>query len=82
MTHREQVRLLIEMLAICLVDDTDAVSVSLVETPNATIIVVQVSPDEVGKIIGKNGIMARSIRNMLSAISSKTQHRYQLEIKP
>jgi len=41
---------------------------------------VQVSPSDIGKLIGKQGRTARSIRTILGAASMKTGHRYTLDI--
>jgi predicted RNA-binding protein YlqC (UPF0109 family) len=83
MPYREQVRVMVEIIAVNLVDRCSEVSVSLRQSnEDATVVVLRVAPEEIGKIIGKKGIMARSIRNMLCAISTKNHHRFDLNIQP
>ena len=71
---------LIKEIARSLVDKPEAVSVS--ETPNegGTALHLRVDPTDVGKIIGKQGRTARSLRTILGAVSVKVHHRYSLEI--
>ena len=81
MPYREQVRVMVETIAVCLVDQRSEVSVSLTESTDATVVVLHVAHNEIGKIIGKKGVMARSIRNMLCAVSSRTHHQFHLDIQ-
>ncbi|MDE1161089.1 MAG: KH domain-containing protein [Acidobacteriaceae bacterium] len=67
-------------VARALVDDSDAVRIEVLEENDATVLRLFVSPNDVGKVIGKQGRTARSLRTILSAASMKLQHRYALDI--
>ena len=71
---------LVEYIARSLVDDPDGVSVSMIEGEKSTILELRVSPDDIGKVIGKNGRIAKAIRTVLSASATKTGKRVVLEI--
>ena len=68
-------------LAKALVDEQDQVSVDVVEDATGTLLRLRVSPNDLGKIIGKQGRTARSIRTILAAASMKAQHRFALDIQ-
>jgi len=71
---------LIEYIAKSLVDDPSAVSVGVVEGDNATILELRVAPEDIGKVIGKHGRIAKAVRTVLSAASVKSGKRTVLEI--
>ena len=71
---------LIEYIAKSLVSDPSSVSVQEVEGEKSTIIELRVAQGDIGKVIGKNGRIAKAIRTVLSASSSKSGRRYSLEI--
>ena len=71
---------LIEYIAKSLVDDPSSVSVQEVEGDNSTVIELRVAPNDIGKVIGKYGRIAKALRTVLSASASKTGKRYSLEI--
>ncbi len=71
---------LIAEIARSLVDAPEQVEISSVARDAATSLQLRVAPSDVGKIIGKQGRTARSLRTILSAVSMKLQHRYTLEI--
>lgn len=73
---------LIEYIAKSLVDDPSAVSVQEVEGEKSTIIELRVAENDIGKVIGKYGRIAKALRTVLSACSSsgKGGKRYSLEI--
>lgn len=73
-------RTLVEEIAKALVDSPEKVEVGEVEGPQFTALELRVDPSDLGKIIGKQGRTARSIRTILSAISTKENRRYSLEI--
>lgn len=73
-------RELIENLIKKLVDNPDAVVVRMVEGSTSVILEVDVASGDVGKIIGKRGLMADAIRYVLSGIGGKEKRRYVLEI--
>ena len=71
---------LVEHLAKALVDAPEEVSAEAFDEPGQIVVELQVAENEVGKIIGRQGRMARSLRTILGAAGSKTGKRYQLEI--
>jgi predicted RNA-binding protein YlqC (UPF0109 family) len=73
-------RELIAGLAEALVDKPECVTVEVVNDPNSTVLRLRVAPEDIGKVIGKQGRTARSIRTILSAASMKMQHRFSLDI--
>ena len=79
-TRTPDVRTLIEQIAKSLVDAPDEVLVYQVEEEGETVIELEVAPDDMGKVIGKQGRTARSMRTILSAVSMKLHHRYTLDI--
>jgi predicted RNA-binding protein YlqC (UPF0109 family) len=72
---------LITSLAKALVDEPNEVSVEVVEDPLSTLLRLRVAPADLGKVIGKQGRTARSIRTILAAASMKAQHRFALDIQ-
>lgn len=71
---------LVEYLAKSLVDDPSAVAINVVEADKATILELRVATPDIGKVIGKHGRIAKAIRTILSAASTKTGKRVTLEI--
>jgi hypothetical protein len=63
-----------------LVDDTDAVRVEAITEQEATVLRLHVAPADIGKVIGKQGRTARSLRTILGAASMKLQRRFSLDI--
>ena len=76
----ERMRQLILEIVQALVDQPDGVSVELIEDREATILQVRVAPQDIGKVIGKQGRTARSLRTILGAASMKLHHRFSLDI--
>jgi predicted RNA-binding protein YlqC (UPF0109 family) len=74
------VRVLLEQVTRALVDAPDQVSVNSVEEDGDTILELTVAPNDLGKVIGKQGRTARALRTLLSAASIKAHKRYTLEI--
>jgi predicted RNA-binding protein YlqC (UPF0109 family) len=72
---------LITRLAKALVDQQDEVSVEAIDEPTSTLLRLRVAPADLGKVIGKQGRTARSIRTILAAASMKAQHRFALDIQ-
>ncbi|HEX5834189.1 MAG TPA: KH domain-containing protein [Pyrinomonadaceae bacterium] len=71
----------IEMIVKSLVDDKETVDVREVEQRNgATLIEVRVSPQDIGKIIGKQGRTIRALRSLARIAGKKQNRRYLLEI--
>ena len=71
---------LVSYVAKALVDDPDGVEVNVIEGEKSTIIELKVSQDDIGKVIGKHGRIAKALRTILSAASTKTGKRIVLEI--
>jgi len=71
---------LIEYIAKALVDNPDQVRVSEIEGEKTSVIELNVSKEDLGKVIGKQGRTARAMRTILSAASTKVKKRAVLEI--
>ena len=71
---------LVEDIAKALVDVPDEVAVKVLEGEQTTVLELKVAPGDLGKVIGKQGRTARSIRTILGAASMKLNRRYTLEI--
>ena len=71
---------LVTEIALALVDDPDSVSVEAIAEGDSTVIRLRVAQSDVGKVIGKQGRTARSLRTILSAASMKQRHRFSLDI--
>lgn len=83
MTHDEMpdnMQELVTEIAKALVDDPTAVLVEAVDREESTVLRLRVAPGDVGKVIGKQGRTARSMRTILGAVSMKHHHRYTLDI--
>lgn len=71
---------LIEEIAKALVDEPEQVVVNEVEGEQVTVLELKVAPGDLGKVIGKQGRTARSIRTLLGAAGMKLNRRFTLEI--
>ncbi|MFW6123709.1 MAG: KH domain-containing protein [Acidobacteriota bacterium] len=71
---------LVEMIAKSLVDNPGKVVVSQLEGEQTTILELKVAPEDLGKVIGKQGRTARAIRVILGAAGMKLKRRFNLEI--
>jgi predicted RNA-binding protein YlqC (UPF0109 family) len=71
---------LIEAIAKALVDNPQEVAVRAVEGEQVTVLELRVHPSDLGKVIGKQGRTARSIRTILNAAGMKLKKRFTLEI--
>ena len=67
-------------IAKALVDSPEQVVVETITDQGATTLRLRVDQSDIGKIIGKQGRTARSLRTILSAASMKVQHRFSLDI--
>jgi uncharacterized protein len=76
----EPMRELIEYIAKSLVDKPESVSVRETEGEKTTIIELRVAQEDLGKVIGKQGRTARSMRTILNAAGTKLGKRCVLEI--
>lgn len=71
---------LIEQIAKALVDRPEEVSVSEIDGERTTVYELRVAQSDLGKVIGKQGKTARSIRTILAAVGTKVGKRCVLEI--
>jgi predicted RNA-binding protein YlqC (UPF0109 family) len=71
---------LVREMACALVDNPESVSVVASDDDGGTVLRLRVAATDVGKVIGKQGRTARSIRTILSAASMKMKHRFSLDI--
>ena len=71
---------LVELIAKALVDKPEEVSVRLVEGEQVKVLELKVDPSDLGKVIGKKGRTAKSIRTLLGAAGMKLKKRFTLEI--
>jgi predicted RNA-binding protein YlqC (UPF0109 family) len=73
-------RALIEHIAKALVDEPEQVVVRAVDGEQVTVLELRVAQNDLGKVIGKQGRTARSLRTILGAAGMKLKKRYTLEI--
>lgn len=71
---------LVEEIAKALVDIPEEVRVREVQGEQVTVLELRVAPSDLGKVIGKQGRTARSIRTLLGAAGMKLNRRFTLEI--
>jgi len=71
---------LLELIAKSLVDRPEEVEVTEVEGEQTTVLELKVARDDLGKVIGKQGRTARSIRTILAAAGMKLKKRIVFEI--
>jgi predicted RNA-binding protein YlqC (UPF0109 family) len=71
---------LVEFLARRLVDEPDAVRVETVQRDGDTVLRLHVAPDDIGKVIGRKGRLARALRSVVRASASRSRERVLLEI--
>jgi predicted RNA-binding protein YlqC (UPF0109 family) len=75
-----EMQALISEIAKALVDDIAAVQVDVINESESTVLRLHVAPGDIGKVIGKQGRTARSLRTILGAASMKLQRRFSLDI--
>ena len=71
---------LLAYLARELVDDPEAVRVETEERDGALVLVLHVAPDDIGKVIGRGGRVARALRTIVRAGAVRERRRVLLEI--
>ena len=71
---------LLEDLARRLVDEPDAVRVEREEREDVVVLRLHVAPDDVGKVIGRQGRIARALRTIVRACAARSNRRMLLEI--
>ena len=70
---------ILEIIILNLVDNKEAVEVKELEGENSIILQVKVANSDMGKIIGKQGRLAKSIRTVMKAVAMKEQKRVSVE---
>jgi len=70
----------VEHIVRALVDNPDAIDVREIEGSRTTVYELRVDPQDLGKVIGKSGQTAKSIRTLLAAASARQGKRAVLEI--
>jgi predicted RNA-binding protein YlqC (UPF0109 family) len=71
---------LLEIIARSLVDNPDMVSVNQINGEQSIVLELKVSPDDMGKVIGKQGRIAKAIRIVVRAAAIKENKRVVVEI--
>ncbi|MEE0768108.1 MAG: KH domain-containing protein [Christensenellales bacterium] len=71
---------LVKYIAVNLVDKPDQVQVEVKEGENSTVIELRVAPEDMGKVIGKQGRIAKAIRTVVRAASVRENKKYVVEI--
>ena len=71
---------LVTFVAQSLVDDPDAVSVEVHEEDGGQVIELSVAEDDMGKVIGRNGSVAKALRTLLKVIATREGESISLEI--
>src|SRR5437899_12368343 len=71
---------LVEYVAKSLVDDPDAVKVEVVQDQGGTVIELHVAEDDMGKVIGRNGSVAKALRTLLKVTAARDGEPVSLEI--
>lgn len=71
---------LVEMIAKALVDHPEAVEVNEVEGERSIIVELKVASDDMGKVIGKQGRIAKAIRTVVKAAATRENKRVVVEI--
>jgi predicted RNA-binding protein YlqC (UPF0109 family) len=71
---------LVEYVARSLVDDPEAVTVTQVEDEEGTVIELHVAEEDMGKVIGRNGSVAKALRTLLKVTAAREGEPISLEI--
>ncbi|MDD4802159.1 MAG: KH domain-containing protein [Syntrophomonas sp.] len=71
---------IVEMIARSLVDEPDEVQVNVTENETSVLLELRVAPDDMGKVIGKQGKIAKSIRTITKAAAAKAGKKVAVEI--
>ena len=72
---------LLEVIAKSLVDNPDEVVVTEKETEKGLVLELKVAPSDMGKVIGKQGRIAKSIRSVVKAAASRENKQVSVEIE-
>lgn len=71
---------LVKVIAMALVDNPDAVEVTETETENSIVVELRVAPEEMGKVIGKQGRIAKAIRTVVKSAAAGDDKKVVVEI--
>ena len=71
---------LLTYIARSLVDDPDAVSVTQSETPVETVLELRVAPGDMGKVIGRQGRIAKEIRALMRSVAQRQGKKISVDI--
>ncbi|MHB0870056.1 MAG: KH domain-containing protein [Chloroflexota bacterium] len=71
---------LVEFIARSLVDDPDSVQVAEIETDQLTTYEIEVAPDDVGKLIGRQGRIVKAVRSVVRASAARRGKRVAVEV--
>jgi len=74
------VKELVQLIAESLVDHPDQVVVTETETSNAIVVNLTVAPEDMGKVIGKQGRIAKALRTVVKAAASRDDKKVTVEI--
>ena len=70
---------ILETIILHLVDNKESVEIKELEGEKSIVFEVKVADEDMGKVIGKQGKLAKSIRNVIRAVASKEQKRVTVE---
>jgi predicted RNA-binding protein YlqC (UPF0109 family) len=71
---------LVEYIAKSLVDEPDQVSINVINGEKSIILELKVAEQDIGKVIGKNGRIAKAVRTILRASANRSGKKFALEI--
>lgn len=71
---------LVEVIAKALVKNPDQVSVTAVQNDGGTVLELRVAPEDMGKVIGKQGRIAKALRTVVKAAATRGNERVSVEI--
>ena len=70
---------ILETIISNLVDDKDAIEIKEIAGEKTTVFVVKVAENDMGKVIGRQGVIAKSIRNVMQAVASREKKKVSVE---
>ncbi|MCF8010689.1 MAG: KH domain-containing protein [Clostridiales bacterium] len=71
---------LVEILAKALVNQPEQVTVDMIEKEKASVIQLRVAPEDMGKVIGKHGKIAKAVRSVVKAAATRERRKVVVEI--
>ncbi len=70
---------ILETIISNLVDDKDAIDIKEIAGEKTTVFEVKVAENDMGKVIGRQGVIAKSIRNVMQAVASREKKKVSVE---